>query len=133
MKQKIEKTHFPLTYTTQKSRDGSFSVKLPGKMFETTTSSAFKEYFYPEMINGAYYVISRINTYAPLIGQDQEHIYRRLDSLLFENIPGDILKKTKINKASHPGYDILNKTRRGDYQRYQIFITPLEIFIFKMG
>ena len=29
--------------------------------------------------------------------------------------------------------NIINKTRRGDIQRYNIFETPFEIFIFKMS
>ncbi len=29
--------------------------------------------------------------------------------------------------------DIRNKLKNGDHQRYQIYVTPLEILIFKMG
>ena len=42
------------------------------------------------------------------------------------------LKKT-ITKNGYDGIDILNKTTTGNFQRYQIFITPLNIMIFKMG
>ena len=31
------------------------------------------------------------------------------------------------------GFDITNKTRRGDLQRYNIFITPFEVLVFKMS
>ena len=31
------------------------------------------------------------------------------------------------------GYDIINRTRRGDIQRYNIFQTPFEIIVFKMS
>ncbi len=31
------------------------------------------------------------------------------------------------------GFDITNKTRRGDIQRYNIFITPFEVMFFKMS
>ena len=31
------------------------------------------------------------------------------------------------------GFDITNKTRRGDIQRYNIFVTPFEVLVFKMS
>ena len=55
-----------------------------------------------------------------------------MDSLLYENIPGKILKKAPILKNGYKGFDITSKTRRGDFQRYNILITPLEVLVFKM-
>jgi hypothetical protein len=52
---------------------------------------------------------------------------------LYENIPGKIISKKSIEKNSYKGFDIVNRTRRGDLQRYNIFITPFEILIFKMS
>ncbi|MBK7817876.1 MAG: hypothetical protein IPJ60_10250 [Sphingobacteriaceae bacterium] len=56
-----------------------------------------------------------------------------LDSLFFENIPGKIISKKDIENNGIKGFDIINKTRRGDLQRYHIFITDLEIILFKLG
>jgi hypothetical protein len=53
--------------------------------------------------------------------------------MLYENIPGRILKKTAINKNGYHGYDITNRTRRGDLQRYEILVTPFEVLVFKMS
>ena len=58
---------------------------------------------------------------------------KKIDSLLYENIPGKIVSKTTIVKNGYKGFDITNKTRRGDIQRYNIFVTPFEIVLFKMG
>ena len=38
-----------------------------------------------------------------------------------------------ITRNGYKGIDITNKTRRGDIQRYNIFITPFEIIVFKMS
>ena len=47
--------------------------------------------------------------------------------------PGKLLSKTEITKSGYKGYDITSRTRRGDYNRYNIFITPFEVIFFKMG
>ena len=62
-----------------------------------------------------------------------EDVYKKIDSLLYENIPGKIISKTSITRNGYRGLDIINRTRRGDIQRYNIFITPFEILFFKMG
>lgn len=64
---------------------------------------------------------------------DSPGILKVIDSLLYENIPGKILSKKSIVKNSYPGYDIINKTRRGDMQRYQVFAIATEVIIFKMS
>jgi hypothetical protein len=56
-----------------------------------------------------------------------------IDSLLYENIPGKIISKTIITRNGYTGIDLTNRTRRGDMQRYNIFITPFEIIVFKMS
>jgi len=39
----------------------------------------------------------------------------------------------EILRNGYRGLDILNRTRRGDVQRYNIFVTPFEVIIFKMS
>ena len=70
---------------------------------------------------------------APLRENRPEKIYKEIDSLLFENIPGKIIEKKSIMLNGYHGFDITNKTRRGDLQRYQIFVTPFEMLVFKMS
>jgi hypothetical protein len=43
------------------------------------------------------------------------------------------LKKSPVTRNGYKGFDITNRTRRGDYQHYQIFVTPFEIILFKMS
>ncbi|MCK7556878.1 hypothetical protein MKQ70_18395 [Chitinophaga sedimenti] len=58
---------------------------------------------------------------------------KKIDSLLYENIPGRIISKENITNNGYPGYDIQSRTRRGDLQRYQLFVTPFEVLVFKMS
>ncbi|MBX9853710.1 MAG: TraB/GumN family protein [Cytophagaceae bacterium] len=144
MRDKIDNTVYKLSYSNQSSGDSAFRCNLPSKMVEHSSYSeytgsfrqegyTYKEYFCPEMVNGAYYTITRMNTYAPLEDVSPEYILKRIDSLLYENIPGKILKKKAITHEGMPGYDIINKTRRGDLQRYKIFVSPLELYVFKLS
>jgi hypothetical protein len=88
---------------------------------------------YSDMSNGTYYLLTRVKTHAYYTNNNKDAVLNKLDSLLYENIPGKIIKKSVIKKDGYPGFDILNRTRRGDLQRYQIFVTPFEVLIFKMS
>lgn len=133
MKEKIEQTVVPLAYSMRFSPDSVFSVELPGPLYESYDDDGFSEFFYPEMANGAYYNIYRLNTYAPITGIKEDSVLAVLDNILYEAIPGKIIRKTFFVQQNYKGLDITNLTRRGDYQRYRIFVTPMEIVIFKMS
>lgn len=131
MKQQIEKKRLPLVLKQRSTSDSAFVIDLPGKLYEIPFQEGNKQYFYPDMANGSYFQVVRINTFASLYAKTPYDFYKKVDSLLFENIPGQIIKQKKISNNGNPGIDIVNKTRKGDYQRHQIFITPQEIIVFK--
>jgi len=110
-----------------------FNLVAPVKIYETPYSSSQRHFFGPELTNGSHFTIKQISTYGILKGISREKYIQKLDSLLFENIPGKIESKTFFKEKYFDGFDILNKTKTGDYQRYKIYITPLHIIIFKMG
>ncbi len=133
-KDEIEAIRVPVQFSRQTSEDGFFSVNLPGKLYSFTRSfGLMKQQQYADMSNGSYYMVSRIYTNAALWGHSTEMVQRKIDSVLYENIPGKILSKQPIIKNGYKGFDILNRTRRGDYQRYNIFITPFEVILFKVS
>ncbi|MBI3142841.1 MAG: TraB/GumN family protein [Bacteroidetes bacterium] len=113
------------------TNDSAFRVKVPGFMLEMPSGDGRNDYLYSDMANGAYYAITRLNTYAFLDNNDEGNMEKRIDSLFYENIPGNILKKSKLTKFGYTVYDIVNRTAANDMQRYQIYITPLEIIVFK--
>jgi uncharacterized protein YbaP (TraB family) len=133
-KDAIEKIRVPVQFSKQISEDGFFSVNVPGKLYSFGRSymGSNMEQF-ADMINGSYYMVSRILTNAAILGHSQAQVERKIDSVLYENIPGKILNKKSIVKNGYRGFEIVNRTRRGDHQRYNIFITPFEIIIFKMS
>lgn len=133
MKSKIEKTFVSNKIDTRYTSDSIFQVDLPGKLYPTKIYPDYDQYLYPDVANGSFYSLARVKTYTTVLGQTPQEVLQSVDSLLFENIPGDIEKKNEITLNGYPGYDIVNKTRVGNYQRYRIIATPLELFVFKAG
>lgn len=131
LKEKIVKTFKQNTYKKQSPDDNAFTVLLPNKLYPVTDSNN-TSYIVPDLANGSYVMITRIPTFSYL-KNDRTFDFKKIDELLFENIPGKILEKNKKEKDGVPFLEIKNLLKNGDYQRYQIYITPLEIIIFKMG
>ena len=133
-KDAVDKLRVPVIFNTVHSEDNFYKVDVPGQLFtvsEDYVSLDRKQY--SDMSNGSFYQVTRVKTHAAFINQSEETVKKKIDSLLYENIPGKILRKTSIQKNGYSGYDISSKTRRGDLQRYNILITPFEILIFKMS
>lgn len=118
-------------YKTTSPDDEFFSIDLPNKLYPVAEFTG-TTYISPDLANGSYVMVNRIPTFKYL-KQDNVYSLDDIDKLLFENIPGKILEKTRIKKNGFEGLDIKNKLKNGDHQRYHIFVTPLEILIFKMG
>ncbi|MFK8037159.1 MAG: TraB/GumN family protein [Crocinitomicaceae bacterium] len=111
-----------------------FSVKVPGKIYETPSNdNNQRQFFSPELTNGSYFSIKQISTYNFLLGLSATDYQAKIDSLLYESIPGNIISKKEITNNGFKGLDILNQTANGNYQRYYFIYTPIHIFIFKMG
>jgi len=130
----IDKIKVPVNFSTFTADDGAFSVSVPGILHRRPESHGIDDSWqYADMSNGAYYMIGRVNTHSSFLGDKDDVILRKIDSLLYENIPGKIQKKTEITRSGYKGFDITSRTRRGDLQRYNILVTPYEIWVFKMS
>jgi uncharacterized protein YbaP (TraB family) len=133
-KEETDKLKVPVIFTAQQADDGFYSVDMPGPLFKMTDeSNGLDRRQYSDMNNGTYYLVTRVKTHAAFIGQPEEMVMKKVDSMLYENIPGKIIEKIIIEKNGYKGYGITNKTRTGNLQRYSIFITPFEVILFKMS
>lgn len=132
-KELVDRIRVPVLFHTESAKDGMFRVDIPGKFYQFGDEPGLDQQQYADMSNGSYYMVTRIMTNAWMWNQKPADVYRTIDSLLYENIPGKIVSKTTITKNGYSGFDIVNRTRRGDIQRYNIFITPFEVILFKMG
>ncbi len=133
-KDEIENIRVPVAFSKQTAADGFYSVSVPGKLYSFGPSpGGLDMQQYADMTNGSYYMVSRLITDAAILGQTETEVEHKVDSVLYENIPGKLLSKKQIVRNGYRGFDITNRTRHGDYQRYNIFVTPFEILIFKMS
>jgi uncharacterized protein YbaP (TraB family) len=132
-KEQVDKIRVPVTFKTTVADDGLFKVDIPGKFYKFGDDPSLDQKQYADMANGSYYMVTRIMTNAWMWANTTDMVFKTVDSLLYENIPGKIISKTAIIKNGLKGFDITNRTRRGDLQRYNIFITPFEVIFFKMS
>ncbi|MBL7722026.1 MAG: TraB/GumN family protein, partial [Chitinophagaceae bacterium] len=132
-KELVDKIRVPVTFHTESADDGAYKVDIPGTFYKMGDDVAQDQRQYADMANGSYYMVTRIMTNAWMWNHNPEEVYKKVDSLLYENVPGKIISKAAISKNGYKGFDITNRTRRGDLQRYNIFITPFEIIFFKMS
>lgn len=132
-KEFIDSLTVPVHFRRQFASDSFYSVAVPGKLNDIDNNGEFSKVYYADMGNGSYYLVSRVKTNILFNGYDEQKQRHLVDSLLYENIPGKIIAKKEIIKDGYKGLDILNRTRKGDVQRYQIYVTPAELLIFKTG
>jgi uncharacterized protein YbaP (TraB family) len=132
-KDKIDKLRVPVKFSQVNTPDAFVRMMMPGPLFKRDDLSVNPSWQYADMENGAYYMLTRVATHAAMLGEDEKTVLKKVDSLLYENIPGKIISKKDIERNGYKGYDITNKTRRGDIQRYNIFVTPFEVLVFKMS
>ncbi|MEO1011045.1 MAG: TraB/GumN family protein [Bacteroidota bacterium] len=131
LKEKFERSVKQNLYAPRTTDDGFFSMLLPDKLYPVAEHRN-TTYISPDLANGSYVMVNRIPIFSAL-HKEGAYTLEDVDQLLFENIPGKILEKTWIAKNGFRGLDIKNQLKNGNRQRYQIFITPLEMIIFKMG
>ena len=81
-KNNIEETFLPVAFKPSTTKDGYISVNVPGKLYETPGENGDIQYFFPEMINGGFFLISRFNTFTPLQQFKPKHWQEKIDSLL---------------------------------------------------
>lgn len=132
-KKKVEEEYLGSDWQTFHSPDSLFKVEVPGRMYPMVELPHLREFLYPDVTNGVFYQVRSIDTHAPITGKTTEGLKDRVDSLLFEFIPGEILEREEDTLNGHPAFHILNETMQGNLQRYRIVVTPLRILIFKAG
>lgn len=132
-REKIDKMRVPVTMRPAITADGFIHCQLPGSWFRRNETQNNEAWQYADMENGSYYMLTRVKTNGAILGDNVGTVRRKLDSLLYDNIPGKILKKDTVTRNGYPGLDIVNKTRTGDLQRYLILLAPSEVLVFKMS
>jgi hypothetical protein len=97
-KEAINKLKVPVQFSKQESADGFYSVDVPGTLYSLDNNNQeLHRNQFADMSNGAYYLVTRFKTYASFIHQTG-NISKKIDSVLYEHIPGSILSKKMIGQ-----------------------------------
>ncbi|RYZ46318.1 MAG: TraB/GumN family protein, partial [Sphingobacteriales bacterium] len=131
-KKYIDSLTAPVHFVQQYSADSFIKVSVPGKLNDLGNSNISLKH-YADMGNGSYYMLTRIRTNTLFNGFDQKKVLKFTDSLLYENIPGSIISRRSISQNGYDGVEVINRTKKGEVQHYQLYVTPTEVLIFKMG
>lgn len=127
-KKQIEEFFIKPEFETKTSTDGMLSLPLYKLVLENG-----ENFESPDLANGGYINVKRTLLKDFLSKDNKTFNHKSLDSLFYENIPGDILEKKFYNEKNYLVYDIKSKTKTNNAQRYRYYITPLEIIAVIMG
>jgi len=131
-KERLDSISIPVAYSLVTAPNSTFSMNWPDKLHGSTSGYTNSTLGY-DLSNGVYFINQQMNTYGPFYGFSQEQMLQKTDSLLFENIPGDIKSKKRITTSGIPGIEIKNVTRSGDHEQYRIYATPFQLNLFKLS
>lgn len=121
-KKKIEDFFPNPNFVTSSTKDQMVQMPLNAKIIHNGEDIGS-----PDFTNGGVLNIKRIPLRYFLKKEEATYDPKVLDSLFFENIPGDILEKNYFDEENAKGYDIKSVTKTGNSQHYRFYITPLEI------
>jgi uncharacterized protein YbaP (TraB family) len=127
-KKQIEEFFIKPEFETRVSTDSMLSIPLYKIVLENGENLES-----PDLANGGYINVKRSRLKDFLKKDNTTFNHKTLDSLFYENIPGDILEKKFYNEKNYLVYDIKSKTKTNNAQRYRYYITPLEIIAVIMG
>lgn len=130
-KEKLEKMTRRTKLTEYKSVSGFWSVRVP----DHTTGAADERGGMTEFsdnLNDANYSVSRYPTHAQLSFRTPESLLEQMDSVIYEYVPGKIIRRNDITISGFPGVEITNKASNGDLEMFKLVITPLEVIVFKV-
>lgn len=133
MAKKYEQMAFSHKYKTYTSDDGLIAATLPTRLTKVNDNSSYSSYLSPDLANGHYYQIEKISSNAVFSGKSPEDILAVIDTLIFENIPGEIQKKNNIASNGLRGIEVVTKLKTGDLNRFQILASPFNIYIIRMA
>lgn len=128
----IKKTIYPAQIRQYKTDEG-YSYVSPGILFPSIKNNLLKVNSYVDMANGSFYQLARLYNNSSFFGVSDTAVIHAIDSLLFENIKGDIVDRKRIIHQGYTGMDVTSLVKNKDKERYRFIVTPYEIVMLKAG
>lgn len=131
-REKLENTIYKREYKPFTTKDGQLSFVTPSPVYDLGAGDNGSSVISLDIPNGSSFIVYRMKTHAGLKGLSDEDIMLSIDSILYEAVAGDIISQKRIKVQGYNALDIMNRTRRGDFQRKQLIILPEEILLLKL-
>jgi uncharacterized protein YbaP (TraB family) len=132
-RKEIDKRIYDRPFVPFTTPDGVVSVSAPSEVYHTRATKESTTWLCLDMANGANYSLTRLKSYNAITGYTSSDLLAIIDSLLYETVAGEVISKKAIKVGRYAGIDVVNKTRRGEYQRQQIVVMPDEIIVLKLA
>jgi uncharacterized protein YbaP (TraB family) len=133
MAKKYEDMTLKHKYQAQTSADGLITAVLPSKLSMVNNNSDYTSYFSPDLANGYYYQIEKIACNTIFSGKTPDDILLDIDTMIFENIPGEITSKRPIYSNGFSGMEVITQLKTGDLNRFQIIASPFNVYIIRLS
>ncbi len=130
---KLDSTIFDVPFTKYVSADSVISFNVPSEMYEFYSMGLAKNEIATELVNGAFYSLSRIKTYSALVDSTPAVTWKMVDSLLYDNVPGKMLEQKETTVGGFKAFDITARLRKGNIIRIRIIQLPEELIILKVS
>lgn len=129
---KLEKIVYKRPYKSFTTADKQITFDAPSDVYPLFTSLDQTAWISLDIPNGSSFIAYRLKTFAGLKKLDNNGIFNTIDSILYEAVAGNIVSQKKTTVQGYPALDIVNVSRRGDYQRKMIVLLPEEILVLKL-
>ncbi len=133
MAKKFEDKQLKHRYAVYTSEDGLISASLPTRLTKVNDNSYYSSYLSPDLANGYYYQIEKIACNSVFSGKSPEDVLLVIDTMIFENIPGEITSKKNIVSNGFNGMEVVTELKTGDLNRFQILASPFNVYIIRMA
>jgi uncharacterized protein YbaP (TraB family) len=114
------------------SSDGLITLNTPSSMYCVGAQIDAATWLCLDIPNGANYTLTRLKTYNGITGYSTNDVLTMIDSMLYESLAGEIIARKAIKVGGFNGIDVINKTRRGDFERQRVIVIPDEIIVLKL-
>jgi uncharacterized protein YbaP (TraB family) len=111
----------------------NISCQAPGEFYPYNATPIYKSAGHIDFANGAFYVVEKLVNNALYYGYPEAKLLKAIDSLLYANIRGDIVKKEMGRHGAYQCINVVCKIKNKDIERYQFIVTPYEIIKVKVG
>lgn len=128
----IKKTVYPVQ-VQQHSLEGGYRYVCPGVLYPSIKNNMVKVNSYVDMANGSFYQFSRLYNNSAFFGISDTAVIHAIDSLLFENIKGDIIERKRTTHQGYAAMEVTSLVKNKDKERYRFIVTPYEILMLKAG